>query len=197
MSLAPLFNAIKAQLLAKVPNATPFTQPVTEDNTLAYVQMWNNQLASWRDDYKKPDDLEAGNKMYDVAMPAIMIEFEHADMLELGAGVQLYDELVVRVHIVHSQLDAMDGTMEQNLEVYALADAVHMALNKFHPAQAVEFIRLRHTFDYNHDMLYHYIIDYGTNYVDSSTLEPIGGATTGVLPPVLTVAYNPSPFLKP
>lgn len=198
MSLVPLFSAIKAQLLAKVANVSPFTQTVTEANAIAYVQLWNNQLAAWRDDRNKAETVETGNNMYDVPMPAIMIEFDHADMQQLGGGVQLYDELIVRVHIIHQQLDAGDGTMEQNLEVYALADAVHLALNKFKTNGAVELIRQRHNMDYNHDMLYHYVLEYGTNYIDQSTAEPIGGVNIsgGTVTPEITMSFNPPPFIK-
>lgn len=184
MSLAPVFNAIKAQLLANVANVTPFNQAVTAQNTLAYVQMWNNQLASWRDSFKKvgDDELVTGsNNTYIPQMPAILIEFANINPIELGAGVQLFDELIVRVHIVHEKLDAGDGTMEQNLEVFALVDQVYKVLNKFRPAGCIEFIRQNpQEPDYNHNGLYHYIETFVTNYVDNSQLEPVGGVPANI-----------------
>jgi len=184
MSLVPVFNAVKAQLLAKVANVAPFTEAVNNNNKLAYVQMWNNQLASWRDSFKKVGDDEmvtGNNNTYVPGFPALLIEFPPPIRnTQLGAGVQIYDDLVVRIHIVHQQLDAMDGTMEQNLEVYALADAVYAALQKFRPAGCVEFIRQNHGLDTNHDNLYHYIVDFGTNYVDGQQLEPVGGTSTTI-----------------
>jgi hypothetical protein len=179
MSLATVFNAIKAQVQAKIANATPFNQGVNSNNTIQYVQMWNNQLKSWRDSYKqvKDDEMVTGNdNTYIPAMPAILVEFVNPlKPKELGAGVQIYDDLNIAIHIVHQQLDAGDGTMEQNLEVYALAQQVYAALNKFRPAGCGEFIREDEMLDPNHDNLYHYVIVFGTTYIDNTQLEPVGG----------------------
>lgn len=183
MSLVPVFTDIKAQLLAKVAKVAPFNQAITEANTLDYVQMWNNQLASWRDSFKNVGDdqmVTGNNNTYVPPMPALLIEFDNLKNTELGAGVQLYEDLVIRIHIVHQMLDANDGTMEQNLEVYALADQVYAALNKFKPAGCVELVRQAHRLDSAHDNMYHYIVEFGTNYVDASQLEPVGGKTATI-----------------
>ena len=204
MSLVPVFTAVKNQLLATVAGTKPFNGAVTPANALQFVQLWNNQFAKWLDDIKDLEfkDLEAPtdtkNSTYAVNYPAILIEFYNAECNQLGRGVQAYDDLIVRIHIVHQQLDAGDGTMEQNLDVYDLQDAVYSALQKFRPAGCVEFIRGRHELDWNHGNLYHYIVEYGTNYMDSIQVEPVKGVPIdgGVVTPVITEVYNPAPFIK-
>lgn len=204
MSLVSVFNPVKAQILAKVANAKPFNQTVTPANALTFVQMWNNQLAAWLDEVKDMQfkDLETASNtktsMYAVAYPAILIEFDNVHTDQLGAGVMAYNDLIIRVHIIHQQLDAGDGTLEQNLDVYALQDAVYQALQKFRPPGCVEFIRGNHQLDWNHGNLYHYIVEYGTNFMDTIMVEPIGGITIagGVVAPVITETYSPSPYIK-
>lgn len=184
MSLVPVFSALKARLLAIVANEAPFNQGVNSNNLIEYVQMWNNQLASWKDSYKqiKDDDLVTGTpNTYIPPMPALLIEFDNLNPVELGAGVQIFNDLIIHIHIVHQQLDAGDGTMEQNLEVFQLADAVYAALNKFLIPGCIELVRQApNKLDYAHDNLYHYIVDFGTNYVDASQLEPVGGKTVTI-----------------
>lgn len=202
MSLVPVFTAIKTRLLANVSRFTPFTQSVTEDNALFYVQMWNNQLAGWKDEYLKIANIDEPSRdttTYSVNYPAILIEFDHVENEQMGNGWQIYNDLIIRVHLVHEQLDAMDGTMEQNLDVYNLADAVYAALQKYKPPGCVEVIRQKHGLDWNHGNLYHYILEFGTNYIDSSRNEPIAGNTIagGTITPVITESYNPSPYIKP
>lgn len=204
MSLVPVFNAIKTQLEDNVATVPPFTK-ATNPFVGCYVQMWNNQLKYWRQQAKKGEDIKS---MYSINFPALLVEFRQLENEEMGNGVQIYPNLLVRIHIVHQQLDATTGnvysasepgTMEQNLDIYILQEAVQAALNKFKITNCVEFIRKNHGLDNDHDVLYHYTVDYMTNYTDYGQQEPVGGVTIsgGTLTPEITETYNPSPFLKP
>lgn len=159
MPSAILFNDIKAQLLTIV----------FDGSTIQFVQMWNNQLESL-----KAKDTEQ-NIMYSFSLPALFIEFLNLETLQLGNGNQVYDNLLVRIHILHRLEDAGDGTLEQNLAVLALRDAVQIALQNFRPAGASEFIRQKQEMDYHHNNVYHYIMDYGCTYVDTLTNQPVNG----------------------
>ena len=76
-----------------------------EPDLFAFVDVWNNQL-----------ELAEQQQQYSFPLPACFIEVLNVqEPKQLGDGVQLYDQLIVRLHIVHEQLDAGDGTMERNL----------------------------------------------------------------------------------
>ena len=155
MGLNNLYLAIKAQVQAEVPE-------------VAFVAVWNNQLG----------DIES-QQIYSFPFPALFIEYQApAAVKQLGNGYQIFDPLIVRVHIIHEQLDAQDGTQEQNLDVFIHREKVHKALQKFCPDGAVSFVRSNEFPDYDHTNLYHYVIEYTTNYVDVTTSEPIGAVTT-------------------
>jgi hypothetical protein len=158
---ASFFNHIKAQL-----------QTITFDGSaIQFIQLWNNQLESL-----KASDTEA-NIMYSFSLPALFIEFLNLETEQLGNGNQVYADLIVRIHILHRLEDAGDGTLEQNLAVLALRDAVQLALQNFRPAGASEFIRQKQEMDYNHNNVYHYTMDYGCTFVDTITNQPVNGIT--------------------
>jgi hypothetical protein len=186
------FNSIKTQLL----NISSFDDSLDEnsfDNNMPqFVQMWNNQLESL-----KAADTEA-NIMYSFSLPALFIEFRNMETEQLGNGNQIYPGLVVRIHILHRLEDAGDGTMEQNLAVLDLRDAVQLALQNFKTAGSSEFIRLSQQMDYSHNNVYHYIMDYVCTYVDTLTNQPVGGITTNPtlqpIAPQINGSYNPPPY---
>jgi len=154
-----------------------------------FVQMWNNQLESL-----KAADTEA-NILYSFSLPALFIEFRHMETEQLGNGNQIYPSLVVRIHILHRLEDAGDGTMEQNLAVLDLRDAVQLALQNFRPAGASEFIRQSQQMDYSHNNVYHYIMEYGCTFVDTLTNQPVDGiTTTQPINPDINSTYDPPPY---
>jgi hypothetical protein len=180
MPSSAFFNDIKTQLLT-----------ISYDGCLVqFVQLWNNQLESL-----KAKDTEA-NIMYSFSLPALFVEFLNLETEQLGNGIQLYVNLLIRIHILHRQEDAGDGTLEQNLAVFDLRDAVQLALQSFRPAGASEFIRQKQEMDYNHNNVYHYIMDYGCTYIDTITNEPIKGVTKTATP-VIDGSYDPHPYIKP
>jgi hypothetical protein len=156
---ATLFNNIKTQLLTII----------FDGSNIQFVQLWNNQ----------PDSLKAKdteqNILYSFSLPALFVEFKNLETEQLGNGNQVYANLVVRIHILHRLEDAGDGTLEQNLAVLELRDAVQAALQNFRPAGASEFIRINQEMDYQHNNVYHYIMDYSSTYVDTLTNQPVNG----------------------
>ena len=165
------------------------------DNALPqFVQMWNNQL-------KKVSALDReADILYTFSLPALFIEFLNLETDQLGNGNQIYANLVVRIHILHRQEDAGDGTMEQNLAVLDLRDAVQLALQNFRPNGASEFIRRRQLMDYSHNNIYHYIMDYACTYIDSITSQPVYGVnidpTEQPISPEIDTSYDPPPFIR-
>jgi hypothetical protein len=173
-----LFLAIKGQLETEVPS-------------IQFIQMYNRQ-------FDLIDQGEGGSLIYSFPFPCVFVEFvSPSPIKQLGGGYQIYDPLLVNIHIGHELYDAGDGSMEQNLDVFDLRTLVYKALQKFEPSGAVAFMRTEETQDTNHKAIYHFIQEYTTNYIDNGMAEPVGGVTKD--PPTdldLTVGYNPSPYTK-
>lgn len=182
MSLVPLFNAIQTQLQTNIGSTYPYTKPANVNEQMGYIRIWNSQIDEWIKD--------KGNEMYSVPYPCILIEFQHNAFEQLGNGAQVYDDLLIRIHIIDKEIDSpVEGDHEQNLYVYALADAVYAALNFFKPTGAGNFIRINHTPDFHHKNLYHFISEWKTNYIDLSQLAPVNGQTIsgGTVTPEITI----------
>ncbi|CAB4218897.1 hypothetical protein UFOVP1596_50 [uncultured Caudovirales phage] len=134
---------------------------------LKYIRVWNNQLY-----------LVEEGKIEAFPFPAVFVEFENQQQIEqLGGGDQLY-EIRMAVHIVHEQLDAGNGRMEENLDVFDLVDKVFQNLQMFKPSGAGNFVRYAQEADYDHDNLYHFIQYYRFNYIDPLMSQPVGGIDT-------------------
>lgn len=142
-------------------------------NTFKTIRKWNNQLELLM--------TEEGARIYMYTHPAIFIAFNTSVIQQLGNGIQLYDPLFFDIHIMDWQLDAGDGTFEQNLTVYDLKKKVYKALQKLQPGLTDESdpagscIRIAEEEDNNHRGVTHYIQKYKTTWVDNDLSEPVGG----------------------
>jgi hypothetical protein len=131
--------------------------------TFNFVQLWNNQLR----------DLEGKeNNSYSFPLPACFVEFIAPQQVQqLGAGVQLFEPLIVRLHIVHEFLNNIDdtnGILEQDLDILTLKQFVYNAMQVFEPQYAVMFVRVAETINYDHNNVVEFIQDYQTNLIDNS-----------------------------
>jgi hypothetical protein len=133
-----------------------------------YIGIWNNQVEAIQN--RDPDDYSANTW----PLPALFVEIVTSsdNIQQLGNGVQIYDPLPVRIHIVD---DFYNGdNMEENTRVFDHGQAVYAVLQKFEPDGAVAFIRTGEEQDFDHNNVYHFIQTYTTNYIDSSREEPVG-----------------------
>lgn len=141
---------------------------------LKFIQMWNNQVKD-----------EEGGKQYSFQYPAVLPEFlNDQPSNQLGNGVQVYDPLRIKFHLLHQQLDAADGTMEQNLDVLVLKQKLYKALQKFKPTGAGWFVRSGETMSYDHNDIYEFVQEYTTTYMDASLNEPVDGTTKSPVTPL-------------
>ncbi len=158
---AELYAAIKAQIESAIPGQFNF------------IHVWNNHAE------KAKDTDENGAPQYGINCPALLVEWgDDTEISQLGFGVQIYDPLFIRIHILHDEIDSADGNMDQNLNVFALKQKVFQALQGFEPDGAVAFVRVSETRDYDHTNLYHFIQTYQTNYVDAAMMQPVNGTET-------------------
>lgn len=153
-----------------------------------FVAVWNNHV----------ERLDGTG--YSFNSPAAFVELENLTPMRLATGVTSTDT-IVRIHIVHYELAAADGTLDQNLNVFDYRDAVKVA---FTGLKVTNFSALQYYAeqqDYDHSNVYHYIIEFIGNFVDTkgSPYDPDSTEWIETTPPTaldLTITFNPDPFLK-
>lgn len=149
-------------------------------------RIWNNQLS-----YEKE------GKMYDFLKPAVFLEVINAVQYEeIGLGFQSAD-VGWKIHLIHEFYDAQDGTFEQDLAVFDLRDQIVALLSLFEPTACGPLVRTSEGQDYEHDNLYHYVIDFICNFTDSkgSPWDPAAGKYINSIPPttaVISASYVPA-----
>jgi len=148
---APLLN-----LIAKIKTLQYANQ--SGQTVGLYSAIWNNQFDSMTD--------QNGNKQYNIPLPCALVEIVTPQPYgDIGRGITATD-ITFRVHIGMEEIDAMDGTQEQNITVYDLRDKVVAWLTDFEPTACSMLQRSSETQDYSHTNFYHYIIEFNTTFVD-------------------------------
>ena len=180
-----LFLAIQQYLIAQL-NGNALLNDAS-GGAFNYVRMWNSQTLY----------LEEG-KSYDFPMPAIFVEFQDpVPWEEIGNGVKISNPLVIKLHLVMEELDDTGGTMEQNLDVYAIEQAIFFAFNDWMPNgltiasddplygkkwagtynTPAGIMEKRSDYqDKEHTNVYHYIMEYETTWLNTSRNQPVGGS---------------------
>lgn len=146
------------ELLTKLRTLSVVNPDLT--TTAPHVRIWNNQL-----------DYEKGGQLQNYPKPAFFLEIvSPADFVILGEGYRSCD-INFRVHLVHEFMNATgvdEGTFEQDLVVFDLRDQVIELLTRFAPIGCGPLECMQEAFDYAHDNLYHYIMDFVTNFTDGA-----------------------------
>jgi hypothetical protein len=154
-----------------------------------FCHIWNNQF-----DGEVDDD---GNKKYSIPLPAALIEILNPQpRADIGLGITAGD-ITFRIHIGMEQLDAGDGTMEQNLAIFTLRDALITLLTDFMPTACSEMQLISEEQDYSHTNFYHYILDFRTHFIDSKGDQTTTQQAYG--PPVtldIVAGFNPLEILS-
>ena len=166
---------------------------VASQPLIKFCQMYNDQLSTYS---------EGENKSYAFPFPAVFIEIVNELQIEqLGDDVQLYNDLIVRLHIAHEFYNANPsdgfGMTETDMKIFDIRNQVYKAIQKFEPTNAVAMVRISEQPSYVHKMVYAFMQDYRTNIIDLET--PAFGNDVTVNPPIsadINVSFNPSPFIK-
>lgn len=104
---------------------------------------------------------------YNFPMPACFIEYKPEKNETYGMGVT-WCNMHWKIHIAHQQLDAGDGTMDQNLDVIDVRDKVMTAMMvKFRPSNCGNMFLVDEDQDTNHTNLYHYVIEFKCGFLDT------------------------------
>lgn len=115
-------------------------------------------------------------KIESYPLPATFIEVVPAqEHTQLGAGYTESD-VTFRIHIVQSEYDAGDGTMEENKTIFGLRDTVVALLTYYEPPGCSGLMKVAESQDYEHTNVYHYILDFKASFID----------TTGAIVPIET-----------
>lgn len=136
-----------------------------------YSRVWNNQLR----DIKAKD----GARLYIFPMPAAFVEImTPVSFSIIGLGLRSAD-LGIRIHLI-TNFTNEDGTFEQDLLVYAIRDLIigtTSGLSQFCPTSCGPLNCVSEEQDNDHDNVNHYIMDFVTNFTDStgSVWDPAAG----------------------
>lgn len=128
-----------------------------------HVRIWNNNLQSMKQ-----------GESYMFPLPAMFVEVLNDQIYQtIGQEFRAAD-LTFRIHILHEFYDAQDGTFEQDLLVYDIRDKVIALLTYYEPTACGPLEALTEIQDYDHDNIYHYMIDFVCHFIDSkgSRLDP-------------------------
>jgi hypothetical protein len=151
---------------------------------IKHYAIFNNQI----DAINKDDP----NNYYAFPLPAVFVEFDNANQPQyIGNGVQIYEPLVIRFHILMEQLDSATGTLDENLDIFDLKNKVYLAFQNWHTEGSGTFNRTQENQDYNHNNLYVWQMEFTTSYIDQFAKEPRNGVEKA--PPTnldLTVTPN-------
>ena len=153
---APIQDILTKLTAINVLNADHNTVPL-------YSRIWNNQL----------NYLEEG-KSYDFPTPAVFVEIVNSVTFEiLGQGFRSAN-LGVKIHLVHVFYN-LDGTFEQDLAIFDLRDQIlanfdnpaNPGLSNYCPTGCTPLVCIHESQDYDHSNVYHYILEFICNFVDS------------------------------
>lgn len=146
--------------------------------TVLHVNLWNNQIKD-----------EDKGKIYDFPKPALFLEMiPHPQWEELGLGLQSAD-MGWRIHLAHEFYDDQNGNFERNIPVMLLRDDVKATLSLQWPTGCGPLVMRTEVQDPNHTNIYHYVMDFTCNFIDSkgSPYDEAAGKRTTSTPPTALV----------
>lgn len=129
------------------------------------ARIWNNQVR-----------YENDGKLADFPKPAAFVEVINNPVFEqIGIGFRSSD-IGFNIHLVAEEFDSEQGTMEQNLTVFDLRDRIIALLSNWRPTACSVMTSTTEQQDFEHTNIYHYIISFVCNFIDSKGSQYDTGA---------------------
>jgi hypothetical protein len=123
---------------------------------IRWAAVWNNQIK--RVEEGKADPFN---------MPAAFVEIQAPEQMgDIGLGIVAGD-LVIKIHLADNMLDAGDGTMDQNLEIFDIKDSIVKALSGKPLTACSALQRTGESQNNDHNNVYEYILEFKTHFIDS------------------------------
>lgn len=117
-----------------------------------YTRIWNNQINS---------------ESYTWPTPAAFVEFVTPVTFEqMGQGL-LNADLGVKIHLINVFYN-QEGTFEQDLDVFGLRDSIISKMSAYCPTACGPLNLINESQDYDHTNVYHYVMEFICNFVDST-----------------------------
>lgn len=121
-----------------------------------FTRVWNNQV-----EFEKQGALQSYPK------PAAFVEILAPVVFdEIGQNFRSAD-LGINIHLVHENMNT-EGTFEQDLLIFDLRDQVIALLSQYKPTACGQLVATGESPDYEHDNVYHYVISFVCNFIDST-----------------------------
>ena len=128
----------------------------TTNQYFKQIRVYNGQINS---------SLNRGIYLYEKATPALFLEINEQNSILLGKQITASD-LIIKFHIVITQLDSATGTLDQNIDIFFYRNYIKRIFSKFKLTKGGTFIWGDDDESYIHDNLYHYILTYKCHYID-------------------------------
>lgn len=145
--------------------------PGTNTPVFNYIAIWNNHI-------KK----SLSGENYSFLFPAIFVEVKDTNSEVWLNGVSIQD-LEIIFHICHQELDAEDGTLDQNFDVFNFRTYIRQYFTNYSKAPVLNtFMFKKEEEDFNHNQIYHWKETFKTRYIDQ-TGNPFYNGTYKVLGP--------------
>lgn len=120
-----------------------------------------NTVAVWNDQLKRAMD----GSGYSYLHPAFFVEVQEVGSEALGLGT-VNQDLQIILHILHEELDAMDGSLDQNLNVFDWRSYVRRSFIGLDVPNMNTLMYHKEYEDYKHNNIYHFRVVLKTKYWD-------------------------------
>lgn len=125
-----------------------------ETSSIKFARIWNNQFQ-----YMEDQSIES------FPMPCVFVEVIAPNTVA-GLGITVSD-LIVRIHIGANELDSQTGTIEQNVNIFALRDEMIALLTYKELTGCSGLQKVSEEQDFSHTNVYHYILEFICSFVDT------------------------------
>jgi hypothetical protein len=107
------------------------------------------------------------NSGYNFLCPALFFEVQEVSSEVLGLG-SVAQDLHITTHIIHEELDATDGSLDQNLNVFDWRTYVRETFTGLDVPNLNTLMYYKEHEDYKHNNYYHFKVIWKTKYFDQS-----------------------------